>query len=99
RPEVTEHSCTGGPAMVRAAANEFPAGGVRVSPSSYDEILEEIDTNGGLTWESRLRLARRAFEHTADYDTAISGWFAQVGGQTEEEATDDLPPRLEDVFI
>jgi phosphoribosylaminoimidazolecarboxamide formyltransferase/IMP cyclohydrolase len=75
--EVIEKIDIGGPAMVRAAAKNFESVGVVVEPSSYGAILEEFRGRGGLARDTRERLAAAAFAHTAAYDAAVAGWFAE----------------------
>jgi len=65
----------GGPAMVRAAAKNHADVAVLTSPSQYPAFLEALRA-GSVTAELRRQLALAAFEHTASYDTAISGWIA-----------------------
>jgi len=65
----------GGPTMVRAAAKNHAHVGVVVHPADYGQILEELRADGALSAESRRRLARAAFAHTATYDAAIVTWF------------------------
>ena len=72
--DVIEKIDIGGPAMVRAAAKNFASVGVVVSPGRYPEVLEALRA-GGLSLETRRRLAAEAFAHTAAYDTAIANWF------------------------
>ena len=76
--EVIEKIDIGGPAMVRAAAKNFASVGVVVDPARYDEIVAEIEREGGLTLETRRASAAAAFAHTAAYDAAVAGWFAQL---------------------
>lgn len=77
----------GGPAMVRAAAKNHAHVGVLTDPSEYPAILEELRSAGSLSAETRRRLARAAFAHTAAYDAAVVAWF--------DEADDPvLPPTL-----
>jgi phosphoribosylaminoimidazolecarboxamide formyltransferase / IMP cyclohydrolase len=79
-PAVIEQIDIGGPAMVRAAAKNFESVAVVVRPSEYEAVLTEVADVGGLTRDTRLRLAREAFEHTAAYDVAIAAWFAEQAG-------------------
>jgi phosphoribosylaminoimidazolecarboxamide formyltransferase/IMP cyclohydrolase len=65
----------GGPTMVRAAAKNFAHVGVVVSPADYTEVLDELRRHGALSDETRRRLARAAFAHTAGYDAAIVRWL------------------------
>jgi phosphoribosylaminoimidazolecarboxamide formyltransferase / IMP cyclohydrolase len=75
--DVIEKIDIGGPAMVRAAAKNFESVGVVVDPSRYDEVLGEMREHGGLSRATRERLAAAAFAHTAAYDAAVAGWFAE----------------------
>ncbi len=65
----------GGPTLLRAAAKNFPNVVVIVDPSDYNWISERIDSGGNFSIEERKKLARKAFQHVAVYDTAISNWL------------------------
>ncbi|MEO8486469.1 MAG: bifunctional phosphoribosylaminoimidazolecarboxamide formyltransferase/IMP cyclohydrolase [Betaproteobacteria bacterium] len=86
RETVARHGCTldeaienidiGGPAMVRAAAKNWPHVGVVVDPSDYPALLAELARTGNvLSDATRFALARKAFAHTAAYDGAIANWL------------------------
>ncbi|MDP7550733.1 MAG: bifunctional phosphoribosylaminoimidazolecarboxamide formyltransferase/IMP cyclohydrolase [Acidimicrobiales bacterium] len=77
----------GGPTMVRAAAKNHAHVGVVVDPDDYGPVLAELETDGTLCDNTRRRLARAAFAHTAAYDAAIVGWF-------DEDAGDALPESI-----
>jgi phosphoribosylaminoimidazolecarboxamide formyltransferase/IMP cyclohydrolase len=77
--DVIEKIDIGGPAMVRAAAKNFGSVGVVVEPSRYPDILDELRGRGGLSRDTRERLAAAAFAHTAAYDAAVATWFAERG--------------------
>jgi len=79
--EIVEKIDIGGPAMVRAAAKNYGSVGVVVSPDRYDEVLDALRADGGLSLETRLELAAEAFAHTAAYDAAVAGWFASGRGE------------------
>ena len=74
--EIIEKIDIGGPAMVRAAAKNFASVGVVVDPARYEEVVDELRREGGLTFETRRASAAAAFAHTAAYDAAVAGWFA-----------------------
>ena len=74
----------GGPAMVRAGAKNFESVAVIVNPERYETVLDELQLEGGLTRATRFALAAEAFAHTAAYDAAVGGWFAQQ--ETHDEA-------------
>ncbi len=65
----------GGPTMVRAAAKNFAHVGVVVLPSDYPALLDELRRDGTLSAQTKRRLARAAFAHTAAYDAAIVRWL------------------------
>ena len=73
--ECVEQIDIGGPSMVRAAAKNHPSVAVVVSPERYDAVREALSA-GGFTLEQRKKLAAQAFAHTAEYDVAVSSWFA-----------------------
>ncbi len=65
----------GGPTMVRAAAKNHDHVAVVVDPADYRPVLEELRTDGAISLDTRRRLARQAFAHTAGYDAAIVAWL------------------------
>ena len=88
--EVIENIDIGGPALLRSSAKNYHDVAVVIDPSQYGEVLDEMRSyNGGLTLATRQRLAAQAFARTAEYDRAVSAYFAkQVGGER-------LPARLD----
>ncbi len=81
----------GGPTMVRAAAKNHAHVGVVVDPVDYGLVLEELRSAGSLSGDTRRRLARAAFAHTAAYDAAIVQWFDAGGAGGDPDL---LPPTL-----
>ncbi|MBN1671782.1 MAG: hypothetical protein JXR37_12150 [Kiritimatiellae bacterium] len=68
----------GGPCMVRASAKNYLRVASVTSPADYDRLLAELRKSGGiLSLETRFELARKAFAHTAAYDTAIAGYLSE----------------------
>ena len=65
----------GGPAMLRAAAKNHEDVAVLTAPSQYGPFLEALQA-GQVDRRLRRSLALAAFQHTAAYDAAISGWLA-----------------------
>ena len=91
RPEVTleealENIDIGGPTMIRAAAKNFPSVIVVVDPSDYEPVLKQL-RNGGVSVEERKRLAQKAFQHVAGYDTAIARYLRQGEEAFPQELT------------
>ena len=78
RDQAIEQIDIGGPSLVRAAAKNSQFVTVATHPSQYYEILDEIAETGSTTLELRQKLMRAAFEHTADYDAAISSYLNRL---------------------
>ncbi len=75
---ATENIDIGGPTMLRAAAKNFAHVAVVTHPGQYKTVGDELSANSGITFSTRQSLARKAFEHTAEYDSAISNYFATM---------------------
>lgn len=73
--DIIEMIDIGGVALVRAAAKNYGDVAVVTTPDQYPTVLDELRTLGGLTYETRKALARKAFALTAGYDAAISTWM------------------------
>lgn len=82
--QAIENIDIGGPAMLRAAAKNHATITVIVDPDDYDLILAEIQKNGGTSLASRKFLAKKAFAHTAQYDSAIYAYLAQESNEPPE---------------
>ena len=80
--EAVENIDIGRPALVRAAAKNYEAVGVVVSPADYPEVITAIE-RGAFDLELRQRLMAKAFDHTADYDRAIANHFTPRFGGAE----------------
>ena len=66
----------GGPCMVRASAKNYLRVASVTDPLDYPAIVQELESHGGsLGFDTRFRLMKKAFTHTAEYDTAISRFF------------------------
>ncbi len=76
--DLIENIDIGGPSLVRAAAKNFRDVLIVVSPKDYDEVIAGLDRDGGPTPAFRFELARRAFKHTGEYDTAIASTLGEV---------------------
>ncbi|MCS7308987.1 MAG: bifunctional phosphoribosylaminoimidazolecarboxamide formyltransferase/IMP cyclohydrolase [Armatimonadota bacterium] len=76
--EAIENIDIGGPTMVRAAAKNHESVVIVVDPADYDAVVEEMRASGGgVSLETRRRLAAKAFAHTAFYDAQIASYLRQ----------------------
>ena len=73
--EAVEQIDIGGPSLIRAAAKNFAWVTVVTDSADYATLARELKKHGEISSETRKNLARKAFELTAEYDRAISGWF------------------------
>ena len=72
--EALENIDIGGPTMIRASAKNFPSVLVIIDPEDYDVIVEKL-RKGKVDQQERKRLAQKAFQHVAMYDTAIAQYL------------------------
>ena len=81
--DAVENIDIGGPAMIRAASKNFKFVTVVVNPARYQDILDQLATEGNISDPFRMALAKEAFNHTAEYDACIAGYLAgQLGEGT-----------------
>ncbi|KAK7737485.1 bifunctional phosphoribosylaminoimidazolecarboxamide formyltransferase/IMP cyclohydrolase [Cytospora paraplurivora] len=73
-PEAVEEIDIGGVTLIRAAAKNHTRVTILSDPADYAEFLKELEA-GDVKESSRRLYALKAFEHTADYDAAISDFF------------------------
>ncbi len=81
RRELLENIDIGGPAMVRAAAKNFPHVVVVVNPDRYGEVLEDLRSRGEVDHRRRLALAAEAFRLTAFYDAVVAEVLGALAGE------------------
>jgi len=92
--EALENIDIGGPTMLRAAAKNFPGVIVIVDPADYTPVLEKLRA-GGVALDERQRLAQKAFQHVASYDSAISQYLRQGTEGFPDEMTIALRKRYD----
>jgi len=85
-PLAIENIDIGGPTMIRAAAKNWQDVCVIVDPADYPQIIEDLK-NGGVDRETKFTLARKVFQHTANYDALISSYLNKVSGDNEFKDT------------
>eukprot|EP00996_Jenningsia_fusiforme_P004185 NODE_498_length_2173_cov_21.769774_g458_i0.p1 GENE.NODE_498_length_2173_cov_21.769774_g458_i0~~NODE_498_length_2173_cov_21.769774_g458_i0.p1 ORF type:complete len:603 (+),score=106.31 NODE_498_length_2173_cov_21.769774_g458_i0:93-1901(+) len=81
--EAIEEIDIGGVALLRAAAKNHARVVVVCDPADYPRVLQEMEARQGksVSLELRNELALKAFTHTAQYDSAISGYFRKIYGK------------------
>lgn len=85
-----ENIDVGGPTMIRAAAKNFKDVLVVVDPADYEEVLELLAEPTPVPEETRHKLAAKAFQHTASYDTIIAQYLRGPAAHFPDEQTLNL---------
>lgn len=90
--EATEFIDIGGPTMIRAAAKNYAHVSILTDPEQYPAFIEELEKEKTVSYETRKTLAKQAFAHTADYDSAISNYFTKlIEEQPAKQFNSSLP--------
>jgi len=77
--ELLENIDIGGVSLIRAGAKNFEDVVVIVDPGDYQPILETLKKEDGfIDVETRLKLAQKAFNYTADYDALIAETMERI---------------------
>jgi phosphoribosylaminoimidazolecarboxamide formyltransferase/IMP cyclohydrolase len=91
--DAIENIDIGGPAMLRAAAKNWPDVAVVIDPADYAQLLAEL-RSGGVQRATRFALAKKVFAHTAAYDGMIANYLTALEAGAEN-AADAVPARAE----
>jgi len=87
--DAIENIDIGGPTMVRSAAKNNAHVGIVVNAADYQNVLNELDSQNGLSDKIRFDLALKAFEHTAAYDGMIANYLGRIDQSAEVLNTDN----------
>ena len=84
--DAIENIDIGGPAMVRSSAKNYRFVAIVTDPADYANLVAEMQAHGGaLTDATRFGLAKKAFSHTAEYDSAISNYLTALNDAGAKE--------------
>lgn len=75
--EKIEFIDIGGPTMLRSAAKSFKDVTVICNIEDYEKVMQEIENNGDVTFETKKKLAGKVFNLTSAYDAAISNFLLE----------------------
>jgi len=82
--DAIENIDIGGPAMVRSSAKNYASVAIVTDPEDYAPLLAEMKANAGaLQLATRFGLAKKAFTHTARYDSMIANWLTGLDDGVE----------------
>ncbi len=87
--QIIENIDIGGPSMVRAAAKNFNDVSVITDKKDYSELISELNKLRGKTsLDFRRKMASKAYNLTAYYDSIVSEWFnKEIGVEFPERKT------------
>lgn len=86
--EAIENIDIGGPTMLRSAAKNHKDVAVICNPDDYDSIIEELEKEKEVSYDTKYKLALKVFEHTAHYDALIANYLRkQIDGGYPEVLT------------
>ncbi len=85
--EAIESIDIGGPAMIRAASKNWANVYVVVDPADYEAVAEALSGQPQEQQNLRLRLAAKAFRHTAFYDSMIARYLTKAAGESSYTET------------
>jgi phosphoribosylaminoimidazolecarboxamide formyltransferase/IMP cyclohydrolase len=90
--DAIENIDIGGPAMVRSSAKNYNGVAIVTDPVDYTGLIEEMKANdGALSLATRFGLAKKAFTHTARYDSAIANWLTGLDANAEDKPAEAAP--------
>ncbi len=89
-PQLIEHIDIGGPTMIRAAAKNHAWVSVVVDPNDYDYLLNQMGDGLEVPEDVRFRFAKKAFAHTAKYDSFIASTLGKYDDHGEEKPFSDI---------
>lgn len=78
--DIIENIDIGGPSMVRSAAKNHKDVLIVTDPADYDELIERIK-NDDIDLAYRQKLAMKAYNLTAFYDSVIARYFQDLTGE------------------
>ena len=94
--DAIENIDIGGPTMLRAAAKNYGGVAVVTDPEDYAGVVDEMRAGGGaLSGATRFGLAKKAFTHTARYDSAISNYLTSL---QDDGSRGTFPQRMQLAF-
>jgi phosphoribosylaminoimidazolecarboxamide formyltransferase/IMP cyclohydrolase len=91
--DAIENIDIGGPAMLRAAAKNWPDVAVVIDPADYARVLADLKA-GAVQRTTKFMLAKKVFAHTAAYDGMIANYLTALEAGAEH-APQQVPQRSE----
>ncbi|MDA7705214.1 bifunctional phosphoribosylaminoimidazolecarboxamide formyltransferase/IMP cyclohydrolase [Rickettsiales bacterium] len=86
---IRENIDIGGPSMIRSTAKNYHYKTIITNIDDYQILQDQInDNNGQVDFEFREKMAKKAFNVTANYDANIANWFNNLN--QDEDITQNI---------
>jgi len=76
--EAIEKIDIGGPTMIRAAAKNFKDVAVISDPNDYSRLMDEWNSQGGISYEFRKELSQKVFQLMTEYNASIANYLKDI---------------------
>ncbi len=93
--DLVEQIDIGGPSLLRAAGKNFRDVMVVVDPADYPRVLEQMARPGGPSLEFKFELMKKAFAHTAEFDSLIAATLQTITCNGQDFTRADLPRKTD----
>ena len=82
--EAIEKIDIGGPTMIRSAAKNFKDVAVVSDPNDYEQLIDEWQNHGGISYEFRKELSQKVFQLMAEYNSAIANYLKDISSNAHQ---------------
>ena len=82
--EAIEKIDIGGPTMIRAAAKNFKDVAVVSDPSDYSRLIQEWETQGGISYTFRKELSQKVFQLMTEYNASIAYYLKDISSNAHQ---------------
>ncbi|HTL44721.1 MAG TPA: bifunctional phosphoribosylaminoimidazolecarboxamide formyltransferase/IMP cyclohydrolase [Vicinamibacterales bacterium] len=93
---LVEQIDIGGPSLLRAAGKNFQDVMVVVDPADYARVLQALESPSGPSLAFKFELMKKAFAHTAEFDTLISQTLNTITCSGSEFTRGSVPAPVRD---
>ena len=80
--EAIEKIDIGGPTMIRAAAKNFKDVAVISDPNDYSQLMDEWNSQGGISYEFRKELSQKVFQLMTEYNASIANYLKDISSNS-----------------
>ena len=82
--EAIEKIDIGGPTMIRAAAKNFKDVAVVTDPNDYSRLIQEWETQGGISYTFRKKLSQKVFQLMTEYNASIANYLKDISSNAHQ---------------